>query len=42
MNINNSFNYAKIKVQDFAKIMEYKVMRTPALVINERLEPQSR
>jgi small redox-active disulfide protein 2 len=26
------------KVQDFAKIMEYGVMRTPAFVINEKVE----
>jgi len=26
-----------IKVEDFQKIMEYAVMRTPALVINEKV-----
>ena len=30
------------KVEDMAKIMEYGVMRTPALVINEKVVVQGR
>lgn len=30
------------KVEDMAKIMEYGVMRTPALVINEKVVVQAR
>lgn len=40
--VNIGFKASVIKVQDYAEIMKYNVMATPALVIDEVVESKGR